>query len=95
MKKINFSKAGSVISTLNDIAISLDETADMQSFKVNKNGTTTAVYILNGYNIIVKRDLNNYVYSINFRLKRHCTVTGRIINENIIASPVPNDRIPF
>lgn len=95
MNKLILTETDAIMKTLNDIALFLRETAVMYSFTTNKNGTTTAVYRINDHYVNVAKDINNYTYSVNFSLKPNATITGRIIDENIIASSVPNDEIPF
>lgn len=95
MNKLILTETDAIMKTLSDISLFLSETAAMYSFTTNKNGTTTAVYRINDNYISVAKDINNYTYSINFSLKPNATITGRIIDGNIIASSVPNDEIPF
>ncbi len=95
MKNLNKTKIDAVLETINDISVFLSETCKFHDLKVYPDRTTDTTYFTDNYYITIKRDANNYPYSVEVHLKEQSTVAGILFEKDVIASPVPFDRIPF
>lgn len=94
MIKTDISKSEAIIEALADIARFIHENHRLHELKWCSNGTSTATYKINNHLIVVKRDANNSTFSIKVKLKKHSTITGKVTDSNIIATPFDH-KIPF
>ncbi len=94
MIKTDISESKAIIEALAEIARFIHENHSLQELKWCSNGTSTATYKISNHLIVVKRDANNSTFSIKVKLKKHSTITGNVIDKNIIATPFDH-KIPF
>ncbi|MDE7138239.1 MAG: hypothetical protein K2O29_07275 [Ruminococcus sp.] len=92
--KTDISESEAIIEALADITRFIHENHSLHELKWCSNGTSTATYKINNYLIVVKRDANNSTFSIKVKLKKHSTITGKVIDRNILATPFDH-KIPF
>lgn len=95
MKNPDMTKTDALLEAINEINIFLRETCKLHDLKVYPDRTTDVTYIADNHYITIKIDANNYPYSVEVHLKKHATVSGVQAEKDIIASPVPFDKIPF
>ncbi len=95
MKKLNKTKIDAILETISDICIFLNETCKLHDLKVYPDRTTDITYFTENYYITIKTDANNYPYSVKVHLTKQATVSGVQAEKEVIASPVPFDKIPF
>lgn len=95
MKNLNKTKIDALLETINDISIFLGETCKLHDLKVYPDRTTEITYITDNHYVTIKTDANNYPYSVEVHLTKQATVSGVQAEKDVIASPVPFDKIPF